>query len=141
MDMDRILLVHPAPKARHQLTFLLQHSGLQVVTAVDADQALAEISRTEPDVIVMAEPLAKSNGDDPCVQIRQRCQTPIIILGQDEHESAGIHFLNSEAETYLPSPLSQRLLLAWVRSLLRRSKTRIPSPLTGEDKGEGENLK
>jgi len=120
-DMDRILLIHPDPKATDKLTFLLQHSGFQVPTAVDADQALAEISRTEPDVIVMAEAIANKgqNGDEPCIRIRQRCQTPIIILGQDEHESAGVHFLNSGADTYIPSPLNPRLLLAWARSLLR----------------------
>jgi two-component system response regulator RegX3 len=121
-DMDRILLIHPDPKATDELTFLLQHSGFQVPTAVDADQALAEISRTEPDVIVMAEAIARINGDEPCVQIRQRCQAPIIILGQDEHESAGIQFLDSGADTYIPSPLNPRLLLVWVRSLLRRRK-------------------
>jgi len=118
-DMDRILLIHPDPKATDELTFLLQHSGFQVPTAVDADQALAEISRTEPDVIVMAEAIARINGDEPCIRIRKRRQTPIIILGQDEQEQAGIHFLQSGADTYIPSPLKPRLLLAWISSLLR----------------------
>ncbi len=133
MDMDRILLIHPDSKAAGQLTFLLQHSGFQVATAVDADQALAEVSRRHPDLILMAEAVARINGDEPCMQIRQRCQAPIIILGEDDHESAGIHFLNSGADTYyIPSPLNPRLLLAWVRSLLRRSK--------GIEKREGDVL-
>lgn len=123
-DMDRILLVHPDPKARDQLTSLLQHSGFQVLTADDADQALAEISRREPDVIVMAERLANNahDGDEPCLRIRQRCKAPIIILGEQKQERAGIRFLEAGADTYIPSPLSPRLLLAWIRSLLRRTK-------------------
>ena len=115
--MDGILLIHPNPKVTDQLTFLLQHSGFQLVTAVDPDQALAEIARREPDVIVMAEALAEMNDDEPCIRIRKICKAPIIILGKHKEERAGIRFL------------------------LRHSKTRIPSPLTGEDKGEGENLK
>lgn len=120
--MDRILLIHPDPKARDQLTFLLQHSGFQVVNADDADQALAKISRREPDVIVMAEVLAKVNGDEPCIRIRQRCRAPIIILGEDKEERAGIRFLEAGGDVYIASPLSPRLLLAWIRSLLRRTK-------------------
>lgn len=120
--MDTILLVHPDRKATGELTFLLQHSGFQVLTAVDADQALVEISKREPDVIVMPEALAKINGDQPCVRIRGICKAPFIILGEDEHEWAGIHFLNSGADTYIPSRVDPRLLLAWVRSLLRRYK-------------------
>ena len=136
MSMDRILLIHPNPKARDQLTFLLQHSGFQVLIAVNAEQAMDKISRRVPDVIIMAEPLARSNGDDPCMRIRQKCEkTAFIILGEYEHESAGIHLLNSGADTYLPSPLDSRLLLAWVRSLLRRYKGDLKKVHSGESLG------
>lgn len=120
--MDRILLIHSDPKAANELTFVLQHSGFQVVTAVSEHQALAEINRTEPDVIVMAEALAKTNGDEPCMRIRQLSKAPIIILGEDKEERAGIRFLEAGGDVYIASPLDPRLLLAWVRSLLRRSK-------------------
>ncbi len=122
--MHRILLIHPDPIAANNLTFVLQHSGFRVVIAVDADQALAEISRTEPNVIVMAEALAEINGDELCMRIREIREAPIIILGQHRKERAGIHFLESGADAYVPSPLNVRLLLARVHSLLRRSKQR-----------------
>lgn len=122
MTMERILLIHPDTEGRHQLISLLEDSGFQVLTAVDAEQALAEISRREPAVIVMPEPFTKPNGDDTCMRIRQISRVPLIILGEEKQESAGIHFLNSGADTYIPSPLQPQLLLAWVRSLLRRTK-------------------
>lgn len=121
--MDTILLIHPDPEAAHELTFFLQHSGFQVLTAADPTQALDQLSTTQPDVIIMAEPLARSNGDEPCMRIRQKCKrTPIIILGEEKQESAGIHSLDSGGDTYIPSPLKPRLLLAWIHSLLRRYK-------------------
>ncbi|GAI85922.1 unnamed protein product [marine sediment metagenome] len=122
--MDTILLIHSDPKAANELTFALQHSQFQVVTAVSEHQALAEINKTEPDVIVMAEALAKTNEDELCMRIREICETPIIIFGEDKEERAGIHFLESGADAYVPSPLDVRLLLARVHSLLRRSKLR-----------------
>lgn len=117
--MERILLIHPKPD---KLTSALQDSGFQVVTAADELQAVAEINRAEPDVIVMTEALAKQNGDEPCIRIRERCEAPIIILGQYREESAGILFLEAGADVYIPSPLDLRLLLAWIHSLLRRTK-------------------
>lgn len=117
--MDRILLIHPRPD---KLTSALQDSGFQVVTAAGEPQAVAEINRTEPDVIVMVEALAKQNGDKPCIRIRERCKIPIIILGEDVEERAGIHFLESGADVYMVQPFNLRLLLAWIHSLLRRSR-------------------
>lgn len=120
--MDTILLVHSDPKATGELTFLLQHSGFQVLTAVDAGQALVEISAGQPDVIVMLEALAKINGDQPCMRIRGICKAPFIILGEDEQEWAGIHFLNCGGDTYIPSPVDPRLLLALLRRYKRNFK-------------------
>jgi len=120
--MERILLIHSNPEAVDELTSLLQHSGFQVVTAVDGQQALAEIPRTKPDLIVMAESSHKSSGDEVCIRIREICEAPIIILGEHRKERAGIHFLESGADAYFSSLVSPKLLLAWVHSLLWRSK-------------------
>ena len=65
----------------------------------------------------MAEALAETN-----MWIREICEASIIILGEDKEERAGIRFLESGADVYIASPLDSRLLLAWIRSLLRRSK-------------------
>jgi len=121
-DMDRILLIHPGPKARDQLTFLLQHSAFQAPTAVDADQALAQVSRRHPDLILMADTVAKTNGDEPYIRVRELCEAPIVVLGEEHQQRAGIHFSEVRADVYMPHPLNLRLLLVWVRSLLQRSK-------------------
>ena len=120
--MERILLLQPDPGLREELTFLLQHSGFQVASAGHGQQALAEIQRRQPDLIVMAESSHRLTRDEVCVLIRELCQAPIIILGQDHDEAAGIYFLEMGADAYLSSPLNFRELLARVRSLLRRSK-------------------
>lgn len=117
--MERILLIHPKPD---ELTSALQDSGFHVVTAADEPQSMAEINRMEPDIIVMVEAIAKINGDKPCIRIRERCKAPIIILGQHREEQAGTLLLESGADVYIASPLDSELLLAWIHSLLRRSR-------------------
>jgi len=120
--MQKILLIHPDLVLRKELAFALQHSGFRVVGTGMGDQALAEINRSLPDLIVMAEERRRLKADELCIRIREVCQAPIIILGQDHEEAAGIEFLEMGADAYLPSPLNIRELLARARSLLRRAK-------------------
>lgn len=117
--MEKILLIHSDCILGSELTFVLQHSGFQVVSAVDDRQALVEIDDDHFDIVVMAESAAKMNGDKPFVRIWELCQAPIVILGEEQKEIAGIDLLEMGADAYLTSPLSLRELLARVRSLLR----------------------
>ena len=122
LKMQRILLIHPDLELRDELAFILQHSGFQVVSAIEEQQALAEINGSCPDLIVMTEGNHRLNGDELCIRIRELCQAPIIILGWGEEEVAGIDLLEMGADAYLTTPLNFRELLARVRSLLRRTK-------------------
>ncbi|OGN97203.1 MAG: hypothetical protein A2Z77_06450 [Chloroflexi bacterium RBG_13_51_36] len=105
------------------LTFVLQNSGFQIVSTAESRQALVELDRSTPDLIVMRENSHRLNGDELCIRIRELSDVPIIVLGQEPEEVAGVEFLEMGADVYLTSPLSLRELLARVRSLLRRART------------------
>ena len=120
--MEKILLVHSDRMLGTELAFILQHSGFQVVRAVDDRQALVEIDGNHLALVVMAEGAAKVNGDKPLLRVRELCQAPILILGEEQKEIAGIGLLEMGADAYLTSPLNFRELLARIRSLLRRGK-------------------
>ncbi len=120
--MDKILLVCPDLTMTDNLTFLLQHSGFQTVNVAGSMQALAEVNRSSPDLILMRENSHRLNGDELCIRIRELSDAPIIVLGQEQEEAAGVEFLEMGADAYLPTPLHYRELLARVRSLLRRTQ-------------------
>ena len=103
-----------------ELTFFLQHSGFQVMSTNEGHHALAELHRGSPDLIVIHENNHKLNGDDLCIRMRELSDVPIIVLGQDQEEAAGVEMLEMGADAYLTSPLNPRELLARIRSLLRR---------------------
>ena len=104
------------------LIFLLQHSGFQTVNVTGSVQALAEVDRSSPDLILMRENSRRLNGDELCIRIRELSDAPIIVLGQEQEEAAGVEFLEMGADAYLPTPLHFRELLARVRALLRRTR-------------------
>jgi len=122
--MDKILVVCPDLTMTDNLTFLLQHSGFQTVNVAGSMQALAEVNRSSPDLILMRENSRRLNGDELCIRIRELSDAPIIVLGQEQEETAGVEFLEMGADAYLPTPLHYRELLARVRSLLRRTSSR-----------------
>ena len=119
--MERILLVCPQLAMTDELTFFLQHSGFRVVSTIEDQQAMVEMGRSEPDLVLMRQHSHRLNGDELCARIRQLSTVPIIVLGQDQEEAAGVEFLEMGADVYLPSPLNARELLARIRSLLRRT--------------------
>ena len=121
--MKRILLATDDLVMTEELTFFLRHSGFQVATAIESREVIAEMDRGSPDLIVIHENNHKLNGDDLCIRMRELSDVPIIVLGQEQEEAAGVEFLEMGADVYLPSPLNPRELLARIRSLLRRSLT------------------
>jgi DNA-binding response OmpR family regulator len=117
--VEKILLVCPDLAMTDNLTFVLQNSGFWIVNVAESKQALAEIGRSSPDLVVMRENSHRLNGDELCIRIRELSDVPIIVLGQEQEEAAGAEFLEMGADAYMTSPLSLRELLARVRSLLR----------------------
>ena len=120
--MEKILVVCPDLTMTDNLTFLLQHSGFQTVNVDGSMQALSEVNRSSPDLILMRENSRRLNGDELCIRIRELSDVPIIVLGQEQEEAAGVEFLEMGADAYLTTPLRFRELLARVRSLLRRTQ-------------------
>ena len=120
--MEKILVVCPELAMRDNLIFLLQHSGFQTVNVTGSTQALVEVNRNSPDLILMRENSRRLNGDELCIRIRELSDAPIIVLGQEQDEAAGVEFLEMGADAYLTTRLRFRELLARVRSLLRRSQ-------------------
>lgn len=120
--MYTILVVHPDEELREGLVSTLEKVGLEVIPASDGREALGKTYDSYPDLIVLAEHLPIIDADLPCLRIRQASDVPIIVLGEDTREWAGIHFLESGADVYMTYPPNLRELVAWVRSLLRRTK-------------------
>ena len=125
LRLQLILLVNSDVTMAGELAFTLQHLGFKVVSTIEARQALAEIYRRPPDVIIMDEGNCGSNGDGLCHRFKEVCEAPIIITGRDQREIDGLDLLKMGANAYLPSPLSFKELVARVHVLLDHTKDNL----------------
>ena len=113
------LLVAEDPDEAAVLLLVLQRAGLAVATAKDLNRAIESWSERPADLIVLA-----LSGLTPQEQVSQvRGETPValvVVIGSTDEE---LHFemLEAGADLVVARPFSARLLIAQVRSLLRRA--------------------
>ena len=122
VDDDRVLA--------DVLAFTLRREGFQVILAYDGEAALRCWVEEEPDLIVLDVNMPRLDGFSVCRRIRERSDTPIILLTVRSEEDDIVHGLELGADDYIPKPFSPRQLVARAHAVLRRAgRTTTPAAL------------
>ena len=96
------------------------------MTAVrDDGEALAEVTRACPDLVVMAESACESTGVQLVGYLWGICSTPLIILGQSSDGADGIPYLEMGADAYVTSPVDFGELLARAHLLVHLTRKEL----------------
>lgn len=131
--MPTILVVEDERDIANVLRSYLQQAGFRVLVAHDGRQGL-ELARLEkPHLIVLDLMLPSLDGLDVCRAIRRDphpaiADMPIIMLTARVDEADRLVGLELGADDYVTKPFSPREVVARVRTVLRRSETRSPTP-------------
>jgi DNA-binding response OmpR family regulator len=88
------------------------------------DQALAEVLRVRPDVVLLDVMLPGQSGLDVCRAIRERIDVPIVMVTARGEEADRVMGLEGGADDYVTKPFSSRELLARIRAQVRRARGR-----------------
>ena len=111
------------------LSIALQAEGYATRVYSDGEAALKALSENPPDLAVFDIKMPRMDGMELLRRLREHSQLPVIFLtskDQEQDEEAG---LAMGADDYIAKPFSQRLLLARIRAILRRSgPVREPEP-------------
>ena len=102
-------------------SFTLEWPDCQVLTAGTASEALRAFSGLEPDLIVLDIALPGENGYEVLRRIRRLSDVPVVLItgrGIDMHEVRGLQL---GADDFIPKPFTHAVLIARVKSLLRRA--------------------
>jgi two-component system response regulator MprA len=118
----RVLVVEDDQNVRQALDSALRFAGHEVVAVTDGDEALSEITRQEPDLIVLDLMMPRIDGLTVCRMLRERgYRTPVLVLTARQEVADRVAGLDAGADDYLAKPFALDELLARVRALLRRT--------------------
>lgn len=123
--MNRILVVEDEEPIADILKFQLEKSGYQVSVADDGEKAVAMISQTVFDLVLLDLMLPKKDGFEVCRDVRQYSMVPIIMLTARDAEVDKVLGLELGADDYVTKPFSTRELLARVKANLRRQSAAL----------------
>jgi two-component system response regulator VicR len=117
----KILIVDDEKNIVDILRFNLEKEGFETIEAYDGKEAIEKALRGKPDIILLDVMLPVFDGFTVCRKLRERIQTPIIMLTAKEEEVDKILGLEMGADDYVTKPFSPRELIARIKSNLRRS--------------------
>ena len=119
--MARVLVAEDDPAVRTAVTRVLELEGYTVASVNDGAAALAFITDTPPDAVVMDVMMPFADGLTVCREARMRgSRVPILLLTAKHEVSDRVAGLDAGADDYLVKPFAIDELLARVRALLRR---------------------
>jgi PleD family two-component response regulator len=131
----RLLVVDDDPDITRFVEMNFNFEGFDVVVANDGYEALAEIDRQRPDLVLLDVMMPRMDGVELCRRLRADPMTtgmPVIMLTAKGLSADKVAGLTAGADDYIVKPFDMLELVARVRSTLRRNReVRGMSPLTG----------
>ncbi|QUI21293.1 response regulator transcription factor [Vallitalea pronyensis] len=119
--MSKILVVDDEKAIVDILKFNLQREGYVVVTAYNGEEGLQVFERENPDLMLLDIMMPKMDGLQVCKTIRNKYDTPIIMLTAKAEEVDKVLGLELGADDYVTKPFSVRELMARIKANLRRN--------------------
>jgi len=121
--MKKILVIDDEPDLCELVRVNLDQAGYRVETAASGRNALNELRRSKPDLVVLDLMLPDISGTELCRKIRADStlsDLPIIMLTAKATEVDRIVGLELGADDYVTKPFSPRELTLRVAAVLRR---------------------
>lgn len=120
---EQVLIVDDDVRLSAMLADYLANAGYRTRVAATAREGLSEITRNEPDAVILDVMLPDTDGFEACRRIRAVSNVPVLMLTARGEETDRIVGLELGADDYLPKPFNPRELLARIRAVLRRPRT------------------
>jgi two-component system phosphate regulon response regulator PhoB len=127
MAQPRILIIEDEPGLIQSLTWYFNKEGYETHAAHNGQEGLRKAQTMLPDVVLLDIMLPGLNGLDVCRELRSGERTrdiPIIMMTAKSEETDLVVGYSLGADDYVPKPVSNKVLLAKVKALLRRVEGR-----------------
>lgn len=125
---EKILIVDDDIETLRLVGLMLQRQGFQIVAANNGTQAMAMARNENPDLIVLDVMMPDLDGYEVVRQLRKEKETssvPIIMFTAKSQVEDKVAGLEAGADDYLTKPVHPAELVAKIKALLSRGKTRV----------------
>ena len=133
METRKVLVVDDEKNIVDIIKFNLKKEGYDVVTAADGQEGILKAYTENPDLILLDIMMPNVDGYEACRKIREKYDTPIIMLTARAEEVDKVLGFELGADDYVTKPFGVRELMARVKANLRK---KAAAPKTGERQGE-----
>ena len=116
----KVLVVEDDPDIRELLTLYFAAKDYEVEIAHDGQEALVQLQRVQPDLMLLDVLLPKLDGWSVLTAVRAQSKIPVILLTSLDGTDDVIKGLSLGADDYLRKPFEIRELEARIQSILRR---------------------
>ena len=127
MTNPKLVIVEDDPVLREMLQEYFESQSFDVVTISDGATACEQILTIQPDIVLLDLMLPEVDGLTICREIRSQFNGKILILTASDDDFDHVAALETGAEDFISKPVRQRVLLARVRMLLRRTQDLQPN--------------
>ncbi|MFB7527195.1 two-component system response regulator CseB [Streptomyces sp. NPDC056178] len=127
-DSVHVLLVEDDEAIRRSVGMVLERYGYRVSTASDGLTGLEMFREGQHDLLLLDIMLPHLDGIGLCRRIRETSQAPILMMSARGASLDVVAGLEAGADDYIVKPVDTTVLLARIRTLLRRATfTRPPT--------------
>ncbi|MEI9850004.1 MAG: response regulator transcription factor [Sphingomonas sp.] len=119
VDDDRNILT--------SVSIALQAEGFLTRVYSDGESALKALIDNPPDLAVLDIKMPRMDGLELLRRLREKSAIPVIFLTSKDDELDEALGLAMGADDYIAKPFSQRLLIARIRAILRRTEPSQPT--------------
>jgi DNA-binding response OmpR family regulator len=106
---------------RRSLAYIFERAGYHVHTAASAKVALSITQNHSPDLVLLDINMPGMNGLEALGHFRDRLHIPVIFVTARRRELDEVLGLDLGAEDYITKPFDPDILMARVRTVLRRA--------------------
>ncbi|MBR9975237.1 MAG: response regulator transcription factor [Bacteroidetes bacterium] len=126
---ETILIVEDEEEILELVAYNLTREGYTVRTVTTGEDALKEVHRQPPDLMLLDLMLPGVDGLEVCRKVKADSVSrdlPVIMLTAKSEEADIVTGLELGADDYITKPFSRRVLLARVKAVLRRHSDAVP---------------